>query len=170
MAKVNLLDKRLNRFLNDPASARQAMSLIVMATTMVVIASGILMRLVDHREYRTIWVGMWWAVQTVTTVGYGDVTPRFVSGRIVAVLVMLEGIAFLSIVTALITSTFVQRSTQLRTKEEEAEFSTFDAALRPARGAPRADRGVPQPHRSPVAGIQSGAPRGVGVRNPQLMA
>ena len=46
---------------------------------------------------------MWWAMQTVTTVGYGDVTPRHTSGRIVAVFVMLEGIAFLTIVIAAIT-------------------------------------------------------------------
>ena len=55
-------------------------------------------------------VGMWWALETVTTVGYGDVTPRNVSGRIIASVVMLEGIAFLAIITAVITSTFVSRA------------------------------------------------------------
>ena len=55
-------------------------------------------------------MGMWWAIQTVTTVGYGDVTPRAVSGRLVATFVMLEGIAFPAIVTAAITSTFVARA------------------------------------------------------------
>jgi voltage-gated potassium channel len=50
---------------------------------------------------------MWWALQTVTTVGYGDVTPKHVSGRIVAAFVMLEGIAALTIIIAAITSTFV---------------------------------------------------------------
>jgi voltage-gated potassium channel len=42
----------------------------------VVIVGGILMRVLDHDEYSNIWVGMWWALQTVTTVGYGDVTPQ----------------------------------------------------------------------------------------------
>ena len=41
------------------------------------------MRFLDHSEYSNVWVGMWWALQTVTTVGYGDVTPEHVSGRIV---------------------------------------------------------------------------------------
>jgi voltage-gated potassium channel len=125
MAKVNVVDKRLNRFLKDPASVRRAMGVIVATTATVVVASGVLMRLIDHREYHTIWDGMWWAVQTVTTVGYGDVTPKYVSGRIVAVFVMLEGVAFLAIVTALITSTFVQRASQLRPVDEEAEPSTI---------------------------------------------
>jgi voltage-gated potassium channel len=79
-----------------------------------VIASGLLMRVLDHREYPNIFIGMWWAIQTVTTVGYGDVTPKAVGGRIVAALVMLEGIAFIAIVTAAITSTFVARAEHLQ--------------------------------------------------------
>jgi voltage-gated potassium channel len=51
-------------------------------------------------------------LQTVTTVGYGDVTPTNLSGRLVGALVMLEGTAFIAIVTALITSTFVARATR----------------------------------------------------------
>ena len=55
---------------------------------------------------------MWWALQTVTTVGYGDVAPVQVSGRLVGAAVMLYGIAFVAIVTAVITSTFVARATR----------------------------------------------------------
>ena len=49
-------------------------------------------------------------MQTIPTVGYGDVTPEHTSGRIIATFVMLWGIAFLSILTAMITSTFVARA------------------------------------------------------------
>jgi voltage-gated potassium channel len=59
---------------------------------------------------------MWWALQTVTTVGYGDVTPTHFGGRLVGAAVMLEGTAFIAIVTAVITSTFIARAT----KEVEA--------------------------------------------------
>jgi voltage-gated potassium channel Kch len=55
---------------------------------------------------------MWWALQTVTTVGYGDVAPTQLAGRLVGAVVMLEGIAFIAIVTALIISTFVARATR----------------------------------------------------------
>ena len=68
------------------------------------------MRLLDHSEYSNVWVGMWWALQTVTTVGYGDVTPQHVAGRLVGSVVMLYGIAFLTITIAAITSTFVTRA------------------------------------------------------------
>jgi voltage-gated potassium channel Kch len=55
---------------------------------------------------------LWWAVQTVTTVGYGDVAPKDVGGRLLAAFVMLEGTAFIAIVTAVITSTFVARASR----------------------------------------------------------
>jgi voltage-gated potassium channel Kch len=102
------------RFLRNPVTVRRAAGAIVGTTAVIVIASGLLMRVLDHREYPNIFIGMWWAIQTVTTVGYGDVTPKAIGGRIVAALVMLEGIAFVAIVTAAITSTFVARAEHLQ--------------------------------------------------------
>src|SRR5690242_1282262 len=96
--RPNLIDRRMSKFLREPPSVRIAASVIVTATALVVVGGGLLIRLLDHSEYPTIWLGMWWAIQTVTTVGYGDVTPKHPSGRIVAVFVMLEGIAFLAII------------------------------------------------------------------------
>ena len=92
---------------------RGAASVIVLATAIVVVGAGVLIRFVDHQEYSNVWVGMWWAVQTVTTVGYGDVTPKRITGRLVGGAVMLEGVAFIAILTAVITSTFVARATRI---------------------------------------------------------
>ena len=69
---------------------------------------------------------MWWALQTVTTVGYGDVTPAAPIGRAVASFVMLEGIAFLAIITAAITSTFVARAASERAATEGADEAAFE--------------------------------------------
>ena len=104
------IERRLNRFLREPISVRNAASVIVTATFIIVVGGGIAIRAIDHREYSSIWQGMWWSLQTVTTVGYGDVTPKDTAGKIVGAVVMLEGIAFLAIVTAAITSTFVTRA------------------------------------------------------------
>jgi voltage-gated potassium channel Kch len=125
----NVADRMIDRYLRDPKSVRRAMGVIVTATTIVVLGAGALMRVVDHREYGSIWVGMWWAIQTVTTVGYGDVTPRATSGRIVATFVMLEGIAFLAIVTASITSTFVERASQDRESDEDRHEQRVEERL-----------------------------------------
>jgi voltage-gated potassium channel len=112
--RPNPIERQMSKFLRDAPSIRTAASVIVTATALVVIGGGILIRVLDHSEYSNIWVGMWWALQTVTTVGYGDVTPKNVSGRIVAAGVMLWGIAFLAILVAAITSTFVARAARER--------------------------------------------------------
>jgi voltage-gated potassium channel len=102
---------------------------IVTATTVVVVVGGVLMRVLDHSEYSNIWVGMWWALQTVTTVGYGDVTPQHTSGRIIAAFVMLEGVAFVMIVVASITSTFVARAAKDRGIQDAAEAESAEARV-----------------------------------------
>jgi voltage-gated potassium channel len=117
VARPNLIERRMSRVLREPPSVRTAASVIVTATAVVVVVGGVLMRVLDHSEYSDIWVGMWWALQTVTTVGYGDVTPRNTSGRIIAAFVMFEGIAFLTIIIAAITSTFVARAQRERDSE-----------------------------------------------------
>ena len=115
----------MSRFLREPPSIRLAAGVIVTATAVITVLGGVLMRLLDSEEYPTLGVAMWWALQTVTTIGYGDVTPTEPSGRIVAGIVMLEGVALLAITTAVITSTFVTRAARERedadTREEQAE-------------------------------------------------
>jgi voltage-gated potassium channel Kch len=100
----------MSRFLREPPSVRLAAGVIVAATVVIVVISGVLMRVFDQQEYSSVGEGMWWALQTVTTVGYGDVTPKEPAGRIIAAFVMLEGIALLSITVAAITSSFVARA------------------------------------------------------------
>jgi voltage-gated potassium channel len=109
----------MTRFLREPVSVRNAANVIVFATAVVVVASGVGIRVLDHDEYPNVWRGMWWSLQTVTTVGYGDVTPMRTSGRIVAAFVMLQGIAFVAILVAAITSTFVARAARERDQAEE---------------------------------------------------
>ncbi len=55
------------------------------------------------------WEGIWWAWQTVTSVGYGDIVPHTVAGKVFAVFLMLLGVAFLSIVTANFAAFLIER-------------------------------------------------------------
>jgi voltage-gated potassium channel len=57
-----------------------------------------------------VWLGVWWAIGTVTTVGYGDVVPVQTSGRILAAAAMIVGIGFLSLITATVASVLVSRA------------------------------------------------------------
>ena len=101
--------RRAGRWLLDhPLTARRAGQAIAVATVVVTLLSGIAMWLVDREEFPSVWLGLWWAVQTVTTVGYGDITPTHPVGRLIAALVMVSGIGFLTVVTATITAVFVE--------------------------------------------------------------
>jgi voltage-gated potassium channel len=81
---------------------------IGIVTLVVTVACGIIMWLADPEAFPTNGRGMWWAVQTVTTVGYGDAVPRNVVGKSVAAIVMLTGIAFISVLTAAITAGLIE--------------------------------------------------------------
>jgi voltage-gated potassium channel len=122
-----LVRRRLDAFLRAPLSVRGAMGVIVAATLVSVLVGGVLIRVADPEEFPDLGTGWWWALQTVTTVGYGDVTPENPAGRLVGALFLLEAIAFVTIVTAVITSSFVERARQQRIGEEEtAEAMSFE--------------------------------------------
>ena len=112
MSRLNPVERRLERFRREPPSVKNAAAVIVIATALVVVGAGVAITLLDNKEYPDVGVGMWWALQTVTTVGYGDVAPVHVTGRLLGAVVMLQGTAFIAIVTAVITSTFVARASR----------------------------------------------------------
>jgi voltage-gated potassium channel len=93
---------------------RDAALLITGFWAVAVVVFGIVERLVDHRTFHTVWLGIWWAVETVTTVGYGDVVPDQPVGKAMAGVLMLGGLSLLSVITAAITSGFVARAQERR--------------------------------------------------------
>jgi len=104
------LERWLDREIARAATPRGAAGVIAVATTVITVAAGLLMTVVDHQNFPSLGSGLWWAAQTVTTVGYGDAVPTTFTGQVTAVLVMLFGIGFVTIVTAAITSSFIERS------------------------------------------------------------
>ena len=88
------------------------------------------------------WDGVWWAITTVTTVGYGDLSPKTLGGRVIAIVVMVVGIGFVAIVTAAAAERFMRS----REEAERAELrERLDEVLRrldemDARTPDKADR------------------------------
>jgi voltage-gated potassium channel len=98
------LDERMARKGLRP---RYAAYVIVAAWSIGVVVFGVVERLVDPGTFDNVWLGMWWAIQTVTTVGYGDVVPGSTAGKVIATFLMLGGLALFAVVTGAITSAFV---------------------------------------------------------------
>jgi voltage-gated potassium channel len=118
MAEATRLERRLNRAVARATTPRGAATVIATVSTVMTVGAGVLMTIVDHDNFDSIGPGLWWAAQTVTTVGYGDDVPTSFAGQLVAVLVMLVGVAFLTVVTASITSSFVDRTRRARGPSE----------------------------------------------------
>jgi voltage-gated potassium channel len=110
MPSQTKLERWLDREIARAATPRGAAGVIAVATTLITVGAALLMTVVDHENFPSLGSGLWWATQTVTTVGYGDDVPTTVKGQLIAVLVMLFGIGFLTVVTAAITSSFIERS------------------------------------------------------------
>jgi voltage-gated potassium channel len=65
---------------------------------------------VEGSNIKTFSDGLWWAVTTVTTVGYGDRFPTTTEGRLLAVLLMFTGISLVGVITASVAAWFVKMS------------------------------------------------------------
>lgn len=119
--------KRAESFLmRKPLSARHATRIIATFTISATVVAGILIHFTDRLEFPNIGDGLWWGVQTVTTVGYGDHVPTSTAGRIIAALVMVGGIGFLTVITATITSSFIE---DVRRRVERSGEDALEAKL-----------------------------------------
>lgn len=89
----------------------------------------------ENANIRTLPDALWWAIATVTTVGYGDRYPVTALGRLIAVGLMLVGIALIGLVTATIATWFVGRLRDVQAAEERTEATLHDvlAELREVR-------------------------------------
>ena len=115
-----------NFLLRKPLTAARAARIIASFTISATIIAGVLIHFTDEHNFPNIGDGLWWAVQTVTTVGYGDLVPTSTTGRIIAALVMIGGIGFLTVITAAITSTFIENT---RRAIQASESSPVSAKL-----------------------------------------
>jgi voltage-gated potassium channel len=133
MAAQTRLERWIDRQLGRTQNPRQAAVVIAVVSTTITVIAGLLMTVTDHQSFPSIGSGLWWAVQTVTTVGYGDRVPTSVGGQLLAALVMLLGIGFITVITAAITSSFVSRARLERSQGEDVslaeQFTKIDERL-----------------------------------------
>lgn len=91
-----------------PLTPRRAAVIIAGYTALVTFAGALVGWLADRKDFDSFGDALWWALQTVTTVGYGDVVPSSGTGRVVGAFVMISGIAFLTVITAAVTAALIE--------------------------------------------------------------
>src|SRR5689334_13856670 len=111
----------VNRAMRKGLRPRHAAYAIVAFWVVAVVIFGVIERIADPHTFPSVWLAFWWAIQTVTTVGYGDVVPHQTSGKVMAAFLMLGGLSMLTILTATITSAFIaHQQDQLRAEGDDA--------------------------------------------------
>jgi len=117
--------KRMRAWYERLTLFRAVRTIIAIATALVLVA-GTLARLLEPETFRSIGLAFWWAMSTVSTVGYGDVVPVTTEGRLIGTLLMLTGIGLIPIVTSVAVSILtakrarIDRDEDLRHREEHA--------------------------------------------------
>jgi voltage-gated potassium channel len=80
-------------------------------------------------DEHSTWDGVWWAVTTMTTVGYGDLSPKTPEGRLIAIVVMLVGIGFIAVLTGAVAQRFLASQVAMIETEVVSEAETVDEVL-----------------------------------------
>ena len=123
---------RIKRIRNDRLAnldLRGAVFLIVLVATAMSVIAAVIERLIDP-AFDDIGIALWWAVTTVTTVGYGDIVPESPAGRAAASVLMLTGLALIPTLTSIVVATLVAQRSARERQEEESEFNQLVALLR----------------------------------------
>jgi voltage-gated potassium channel len=91
------------------------------AFALLSVGVALLVMIIDEKDFPTFEDGLWWAVVTLGTVGYGDIVPTGTWGRLVGAVVIVFGVTFISTLTAIVTSLFLSVREEARATADEGE-------------------------------------------------
>lgn len=124
--KINRYTTALNSIAQVfKSKANQLISSIIIVGLLIIIAS-VLMYNVEHEaqpnEFSNVFQAMWWAIATLTTVGYGDIYPVTVLGKVLSTVIALLGIGLVAVPTGIITSGFSEIVTAEKDKKKYCPY------------------------------------------------
>jgi voltage-gated potassium channel len=101
---------------------RRVFPYLALVTLGLGLVAGFVVTLVDRKDFPSFGDGVWWAIVTLGTVGYGDIVPHTAWGRVVGSIVIVFGVTFIAFLTATVTSAFVSAAEeQARERERQRE-------------------------------------------------
>src|SRR5262245_65878080 len=95
---------RWERRMRRSVANRRIFPYLVFTTAGLGLLAGFLVTLVDRKDFPTFGTGVWWAIVTLGTVGYGDVVPHTAWGRVLGSVVIVVGVTFLAFLIAIVPS------------------------------------------------------------------
>ena len=113
---------------------RRVFPYLVGVTALTAVGTGLIAHLNARKDFATFGVGVWWAVVTLGTVGYGDVVPHTAWGRVLGSVVIVCGVTFISFLIAIVMSLFIDAN---RVAQEDEQQARHDELLELLRGLER---------------------------------
>ncbi|MCW0482639.1 ion transporter [Gaoshiqia sediminis] len=107
--RYTLAGRNLARALRN---SREKIFVFLFSVINMVLIVGTLMYLIEGPEngFKSIPTGIYWAIVTMTTVGYGDISPQTATGQFLASMVMIVGYAIIAVPTGIVTSEMIRTS------------------------------------------------------------
>ncbi|SDB15452.1 ion transporter [Eubacterium oxidoreducens] len=94
---------------------------------MMMLASSLCMYSLEHNAqpdvFKDAFSGIWWTVSTIFTVGYGDIVPVTLTGKIIAIIISFLGVGLVAIPTGIISAGFVEQYSRMKTLSTASENS-----------------------------------------------
>jgi voltage-gated potassium channel len=122
------LDTRIQNWVARLTLFRALRTIVGVAIFLVAVAAT-LERIVEPDTFTSMGLAYWWAIVTVTTVGYGDIVPESPIGRIVASLLMLTGLSLIPTLTTVVISIFLTKRSRADREAAEAGFHEHTETL-----------------------------------------
>ena len=125
----SLIERRVRKISN----ARSVTFGLAVSFVLLALVGAVVIRIIDEHDFPSLGLALWWSLQTVTTVGYGDVVPTTDVGRLIGGIELVLGVSFIAFLTAGVTSTIVERARagteQLTRENKERDAHTVVEAL-----------------------------------------
>jgi voltage-gated potassium channel len=100
-------ERWIRRRAQRAVARRRVLPFLIVVIALLAVVTGVVARLIDHRDFHSFGDGIWWAIVTLGTVGYGDIVPHTGWGRVLGSIVIVCGVTFIAFLTAIVTSLFV---------------------------------------------------------------
>ena len=114
--RASLIDRRIRKITN----ARSVTVGLALTFLLLALIGAVVIRVLDKHDFPTLGLALWWSLQTVTTVGYGDIVPTTAVGRVVGGAELVLAVSFIAFLTAGVTSTVIEGS---RAKADAARLA-----------------------------------------------
>jgi voltage-gated potassium channel len=109
--------KSINQFVEVITNKRFELLTLLFLLMFIVMTAGIAIYVLEERinpQVQSLFDGIYWSLITISTVGYGDISPITEAGRTISMLVIISGIAMISFATSVIVSAFSERLSELK--------------------------------------------------------